>query len=141
MTEFSFSIELEPQYRDLDPNGHVNQAVYASYCEQARAKYWAEVIGMRHDKAPVAVVRSDMEFHAELTLDHSVTVGQRVKEVGSSSLTFVYELTRNDGVQAATGEVVLLCYDREEKASKRLPRDWRDAISDFEGINQGSESD
>ncbi|MFZ8846335.1 MAG: acyl-CoA thioesterase [Candidatus Hydrothermia bacterium] len=31
-------LELEVQYRDLDPLGHVNNAVYLSYFEQARVK-------------------------------------------------------------------------------------------------------
>ncbi len=136
MTDFSFSITLKPQYRDLDPNGHVNQSVYASYCEQVRVAYWAEVIGIRHDKAPVAVVRSEMEYEAELTLDHTVTVSQRVKELGSSSVVFEYEIVRDDGVRAAIGEVVLLCYDRGEKSAQPLPADWREAIIGFEGLDE-----
>jgi acyl-CoA thioester hydrolase len=134
MTEYSFSISLEPQYRDLDPNGHVNQAVYSSYCEQVRVKYWDAVIGVRHDKAPVALVRSEMEYEAELTLDHTVTVSQRVKELGSSSVVFEYEIRRDDGVKAATSEVVLLCYNRDEKSAQPLPSDWREAITAFEGL-------
>lgn len=135
MTEFSFSITLKPQYRDLDPNGHVNQAVYASYCEQVRVEYWADVIGLRHDKAPVAVVQSEMTYAAEITLDHTVTVSQRVKELGSSSVIFEYEILRDDGVRAASGEVVLLCYDRDEKSAQPLPPDWREAITKFEGLD------
>lgn len=135
MTDFSYSITVKPQYRDLDPNGHVNQAVYSSYCEQVRVEYWADVIGLRHDKAPVAVVRSEMEFEAELTLDHTVTVMQRVQELGSSSVVFEYEIMRDDGVRAASGEVVLLCYDREEKSAQPLPADWREAITEFEGLD------
>lgn len=139
MTDFSFSIGLNPQYRDLDPNGHVNQAVYSSYCEQVRVEYWADVIGMRHDKAPVAVVRSEMEYEAELTLDHSVTVSQRVVELGSSSVVFEYEIMRDDGVRAATGEVVLLCYNREEKSAQPLPAEWREAITAFEELDGSKE--
>lgn len=79
MIEYTFSADIEPQYRDLDPNDHVNQAVYTSYCEQTRAKYWQEVIDQRHDRAPVALVKSEFEYTAELTLGETVTVYQRSK--------------------------------------------------------------
>lgn len=135
MTEYTYSVELEPQYRDLDPNGHVNQAVYASYCEQARAKYWADVVGQRHDRAPVALVSSEMEYTAEIALGQTVTVRQRIEPLGESSIPFAYEVL-TDGEQAATGSVVLLSYDREAREPAPIPDRWRDAIVEYEGHDE-----
>jgi acyl-CoA thioester hydrolase len=132
MDGYTFSIDIEPQYRDLDPNGHVNQAVYTSYCEQARAAYWEEVIGQRHDRAPVALVSSEFEYTAELTLGETVTVYQRIDDLGESSIPFAYELRTNGGT-AATGSVVLLSFDREERRTTPIPKRWRSAIVDYEG--------
>lgn len=132
MAEYTYSIELEPQYRDLDPNGHVNQAVYSSYCEQARTKYWEEVIGQRHDLAEVALVRSEMEFSAEIQLGETVTVSQRIDELGETSIPISYEL-RTNGETTATSSVVLLSYDRENRAPAPIPDQWRDAIVGYEG--------
>jgi len=129
---FTYSIELEPQFRDLDPNGHVNQAVYSSYCEQARTKYWEEIIGQRHDRADVALVKSEFEFSAEITLGQTVTVYQRINELGESSIPIDYEI-RTNGETAATGSVVMLSYDIEERAAKPIPDFWRDAIVEYEG--------
>ncbi len=129
---FTYSIELEPQFRDLDPNGHVNQAVYSSYCEQTRTKYWEEIIGQRHDRADVALVKSEFEFSAEITLGQTVTVYQRINELGESSIPIDYEI-RTNGETAATGSVVMLSYDIEERAAKPIPDFWRDAIVEYEG--------
>lgn len=136
MSEYTYSIELEPQYRDLDPNGHVNQAVYSSYCEQARAEYWEEVIGQRHDLAEVALVKLELEYSAEITLGETVTVLQRIDELGDSSVPFAYEL-RTDGETAATGSVVLLSYDRENREPAPIPDRWREAIVEYEGHETG----
>lgn len=130
--EFTYSIELEPQFRDLDPNGHVNQAIYSSYCEQARAKYWEEIIGQRHDQADVALVKLEFEFSAEITLGQTVTVHQRINELGESSIPIDYEI-QVDGETAATGSVVLLSYDIEEKKATPIPDLWRKAIVEYEG--------
>lgn len=132
MSEYTYEIELEPQYRDLDPNGHVNQAVYASYCEQTRTKYWEEVIGQRHDRAELVMVKSEMEFSAEIRLGQTVTVHQRIEELGDSSIPIDYEV-RVDGETAATGSVVLLSYDREAREPVSVPDEWRTAIVEHEG--------
>ncbi len=132
MPEYTYEIELEPQYRDLDPNGHVNQAVYASYCEQARANYWADVIGQRHDRAELVMVQSEMEFAAEIRLGQTVTVRQRIGELGDTSIPIDYEV-RVDGEPAATGSVVLLSYDRDAREPAPIPDEWRDAIEEHEG--------
>ncbi|WP_336037209.1 acyl-CoA thioesterase [Halobacterium yunchengense] len=132
MSAYTYEIELEPQYRDLDPNGHVNQAVYSSYCEQARAKYWEDVIGQRHDRAELALVKLELEYSAEILLGETVTVRQRIGELGESSIPIEYELS-TDGETAATGSVVLLSYDREAREPAPIPQEWRDAIVEYEG--------
>lgn len=130
--EFSFTIEVEAQYRDIDPNGHVNQAVYASWFEQARSKYWSEVIGVRHDRAPVALVKQDIEYRRPITLDEPVVIHQRIEPLGETSIPFTYA-ARVDGELAAEADVVLLSFDREAMEATAIPDGWRDPIEAFEG--------
>ena len=40
---FRFSTSQEIVLRDLDSFGHVNNAVYLTYCEMARIRYWSDV--------------------------------------------------------------------------------------------------
>ena len=51
---FRFSTMLEVRWRDLDPMGHVNNAVYFSYLEQARVHYLRE-LGAIPSELPVQV--------------------------------------------------------------------------------------
>ena len=39
MSDFRFYHPIEVRYGDLDPQGHVNNARYLTYFEQARVKY------------------------------------------------------------------------------------------------------
>ena len=130
--EFTYAIEVEAQYRDIDSNGHVNQAVYASWFEQARSKYWGEVIGIRHDRAPVALVKQEIEYRRPIGLDESVTIHQRIDPLGETSIPFTYE-ARVDDDRAATADVVLLSFDREAMEAAPIPEAWREPIEDFEG--------
>ncbi|MEO6212595.1 MAG: thioesterase family protein, partial [Vicinamibacterales bacterium] len=47
-----FSHRLEVRFRDCDPMGHVNHAVYLTYLEQARFAHWRS---LDHDGEPPAV--------------------------------------------------------------------------------------
>ena len=130
MAPFTFSIELEPRYRDLDPNGHVNQAVFASYFEQARTKYW-DAVGLPMDDVAVAMVHQEIDYRAELSLGQECTVAMRVDELGRSSIPIENELSTVEGV-AATTSVVLVAFDVERRTSRPIPDEWRDAIEAYE---------
>jgi acyl-CoA thioester hydrolase len=43
MSEYRFLHPIEVRYGDLDPQGHVNNAKFLTYFEQARVRYWTEV--------------------------------------------------------------------------------------------------
>ena len=43
MSEFKFFHPIEIRYGDLDPQGHVNNAKYLTYFEQARVHYLIEL--------------------------------------------------------------------------------------------------
>lgn len=134
MSEFTFETSFHPRYRDLDPNAHVNQAVYFSYLEHARTRYWHEALSIRHDRTPLAIVRQEMDYSAPVHLDHEVTVAQRVREMGESSLQVDYEVRTDEGV-AAVAEVVLVAIDRETGNSAHLDEAVRTAIADYEGLD------
>ncbi|UWG47079.1 Acyl-CoA thioesterase FadM [Halanaeroarchaeum sp. HSR-CO] len=133
MAEDAYATTVHPQYRDLDPQGHVNQAVYFSWLEQARTNYWAEVVGERHDLAPLAVKRQEIEYIAPVTLEDSVTVAQRITDIGTTSFDIAYEIRTDDG-RVATAEVVLVAIDRETGRSVPIPETWRRPITAFEGL-------
>ena len=138
MTEYTYETSFSPRYSDLDVNGHVNQAQYLSYLEQARTAYWADVVGIRHDLTPVAIVHQEIDYRAPITLDHEVTVRQRIAGLGRTSFDIEYEILADDTV-AATAEVVLLALDRETGEAIPIPSDWREPIEAYEGLEDDRE--
>ena len=138
MAEYTYETSFRPRYSDLDVNGHVNQAKYLSYLEQARTRYWDEVVGIRHDRSPVAIVHQEIDYRAPITLDHEVTVRQRIAGMGRSSFDIAYEVLADDAV-AATAEVVLLALDRDTGEAIPIPPAWREPIAEFEGLEADGE--
>ncbi|HEX5824043.1 MAG TPA: acyl-CoA thioesterase, partial [Candidatus Limnocylindrales bacterium] len=96
--DFRHRRELEVRFADIDAMGHVNNAVYLTYCESARIAYWTDVTG-----EPVRLGTEGAEslilaearityrapaFHGEL-----VTVETRATRLGRSSFTLEHRLT------------------------------------------------
>ncbi|MFB6270825.1 MAG: acyl-CoA thioesterase, partial [Halobacterium sp.] len=46
MTEFAFTHAVDVRYQDYDMLGHVNNAVYVTYLEDARTAYLGEYAGL-----------------------------------------------------------------------------------------------
>jgi acyl-CoA thioester hydrolase len=133
MSDYSFTTDVAVRYRDLDTMGHVNNAVYASYFEQARVAYFEEVLDVPLREIETVLANLQIDFRRPVEIDHDVTVGVRVPEFGNSSLPMEYEV-RADGTVAATGETVVVAVDSETTSSRPIPDDWRESIRAFEGL-------
>ena len=125
-----FETTVGVRYRDLDTMGHVNNAVYATYMETARTEFFREVLDIDVAEVGGVVVASlSLEFHAPLTGTGPVTVSLWVPEVGETSCTFAYEISR-DGHQVADGETTLVTLDETGEPTP-LPDRVRTAIEEY----------
>ncbi|WP_224449615.1 acyl-CoA thioesterase [Haloprofundus salilacus] len=131
MPEFAYEIDIEVRFRDLDPLGHVNHAVYASYCEQARIRYLREVLGLTVDDLPMVVANLELDYRKPIMFDDDdLTVAVSVTNLGESSFKMSYEL-RTDEV-AATAETTQVVIDSESKRPTAVPTAWREQLLDHE---------
>jgi len=138
---FGFTTEVALRYDDLDTYGHVNNVRYGTYLEEARIDYLAEVVagGDREflsttsDGSGIVIATLEIEFERPVQAGDSVVVGVRVPRLGTKSFRFEYEVRDGDAV-AATGETTVVTYDRAAGEPQPIPEDWRDAISQFEGL-------
>lgn len=132
--EFRFTVEIPLRLRDLDQMNHVNNAVFATFLEQARSVYFTDVVGAPLNEVGMVIADLAVEFERAVTLDAgTVTVGARARGLGESSIPMTYALWA-DGARAATGETTLVHVDRETGRAQSLPDQWREAITTFEGL-------
>ena len=101
MQDFAFEHEIEIRFRDCDAMGHVNNAVYLSYLEQARVAFWHRLTGTSGIPRSFILARAEIDFAAPATLGDRLVVGLRVEAVGRTSFTLAYEV-----VKARTRETV-----------------------------------
>jgi acyl-CoA thioester hydrolase len=140
--DFAHRRAIEVRFADTDAMGHVNNALYMTYCETARVTYWTEVTG-----DPIALGSEGAEsrilaearityrapaFHGEI-----VTVESRASRLGRSSFTLEHRLTAcvPDGPWrlVAVSESILVRYDYRAERPVPLSDAFVAAIETFEG--------
>ena len=130
MTAFGYEIEIPVRYRDLDTYGHVNNANYATYLEEARIAYFEDVLDLEQQARGMVIASMSIDFREPIEADE-VTVGLGVTRIGESSFDFEYEIEAGGQVVAAA-ESVQVAYDQEHAQTIRFPDEWREAVQDFE---------
>lgn len=121
MTTFRFYHPIEVRYGDLDPQGHVNNARYLTFIEQARISYIKE-IGLWEGGSflDVGIIMADVHltFEAPILWGQDVQVGVRVSRLGNKSLDMLYRVVEKQTEKAfASGSTVLVAYDYRSKST------------------------
>jgi acyl-CoA thioester hydrolase len=89
LEDFPYRITDNVRYADLDPNQHVNNAVYASYFETGRVTLMKDHSnGLTPTGLSWMMVRLDMHFRAELHWPGTIEMGLGLVKFGRTSVTF-----------------------------------------------------
>jgi acyl-CoA thioester hydrolase len=137
MPEFRFFHTIEIRYGDLDPQGHVNNAKYLTYFEQARIAYIRQ-LGLWQESQSfldVGIILADVHvtFLASIRFGQNVRVGVRTSHLGNKSLTMEYRLEDIDsGAELASGSTVVVTFDYRSRTTIPIPGEWREKITAFE---------
>ena len=138
MSPYGFYQSIEVRYGDLDPQGHVNNASYLTYLEQARIGYIRHLGLWRGGSfLDIGIILADahLTFRAPILFGEQVRVGVRVIRLGNKSLTMEYVLEEaSDHTEFATASSVLVTYDYRTGQTIPVPTEWRQAIALFEGL-------
>lgn len=132
MAEFNYEKEMDVRFRDLDMMGHLNNAVYATYLEQARVEYIEDVVEQPLMEIGAVVADLHLDFERPIDWGDDVVVAVRADELGTSSIPLEYEI-RVDGDVAATAETLMVTFDPEAGEPRPIPDAWRERIRNHEG--------
>jgi acyl-CoA thioester hydrolase len=154
LPDFSYAISLYVWFNDLDAMGHVNNAVYFTYFEQARTRYWLSLVDddtaspLRHPrreendykKLDFVVVHAECDFVSSVSMGEALLVGVRLTEIRKSSFVFEYRIVTGektgsdaDSRLIATGKTIQAMFDWEAGKTKPFPEELKKRIEAREG--------
>ena len=139
---FRHRVTVDVRFADTDAMGHVNNAVYLTYCEAARIRYWTDVTGepvaAGHEGAESLILaEARIAYRAPVFHTEEVTVETRAVRIGTSSFTLEHRLTAcppGGGPRlVATSESVMVRYDYATDRPTPISDGFVAAIEAFEG--------
>ena len=109
------------RFGDLDPQGHVNNAVFATYFETGRvAMFRNRDLSIGIPNGTFVLVRQEIDFLRELRWPGDVVIGTGLAEVGRSSFTVAQAIFSGD-ICAAAARATMVLLDATTRAPRPLP--------------------
>jgi acyl-CoA thioester hydrolase len=124
----AFEHQVSVRWRDTDALGHVNNAVYLTYLEEARDAFYLHALG-----DPIyVVVRLEIDFRAEVRhADRTVRVEIAVERLGTTSLTTLETLRTAQGDLAAEARVITVRWDQDVRTAVPFSDEQRGRLAEF----------
>ena len=120
---------VELRWRDMDAYGHVNNAVYLNYLEEARDAWVQEVLGKVTDTWDFVLAGVAIDFKQELKQeDGAVLVRCALDSFGRSSVRTREEIVKQDETISAIAESVIVARDPKVGRSRPLNDAEREAL-------------
>ena len=127
---FSVELPVTVRWRDFDALGHVNNAVFLTFLETGRDRFFHSLVGDTF--LDLVLVRLEIDFKAEIPMGtEEVLVTCRATGIGRTSMRTEEQILLSGGALAAQSATVIVARD----ATTRTSRPWTD---EERGILEGS---
>ena len=132
-------LRIVVRFSDCDPLGHVNNAKYSTYLEQARIVLWRKQGGFELRSAAQAggrrgegfiLARTEINFRSQAHDGDELEVRLSLESFGRSSATYGYEVIHvESGRLVADARTVQVWYDYDAERPKPLTDELRAILS------------
>mgnify|MGYP001949533082 FL=1 len=117
-------VPITVRWRDMDAMGHVNNAKYVSYLEEARVRWMQGVPGVSmSDRIAPVVAATNVNYRAPIVWPNDIVVELFVERVGNISVTIGHRILdqKDERILYSDGNVVVVWMDTQTGRSAPLP--------------------
>lgn len=126
----AFTVSVEVRFNDVDGMGHVNNALFLTYLEHCRMRYFTEVAGSRSERDfPFILAHAALDYKSPMKMGAHPQVKMWTSRIGGKSWDFDYEIRdTKTGIIYATGKTVQVAYDYKLEKSTELGGKLKDFV-------------
>ena len=129
LEDFLFHHNIQTRWKDMDSFGHINNAVYLTYIEDARTtlfKRW----NLNSQNKSVIVASLKIDYFTQIKHPSKLIIGSKISRIGNSSFD-IQSAIFIDGLKkpAALSLVICVCYDYENGQSVTVYDEIRNDFS------------
>lgn len=124
----SVVVERRVEWPDTDAAGHYHHSTVVRWVEAAEAVLLRR-LGLAHLFGSTPRVHFEADYRARLWFGEAVRIELGVAKVGSSSLTYVFTVHGEEGVEAASGRMVIAHSAARATGTTPWPADVREVLT------------
>jgi acyl-CoA thioester hydrolase len=137
--KFRHKISVKVRFSDLDAMGHVNNASYLSYLEEARLAYYNHILKMDTNNLDfnAVIAKIEIDYIDQIRLGDNVEVYTRTAKIGnkSSDVEHLVVVTNNENKKiAAKALTKLVSFDYRKNISVPVSEEAKKTIEGFEEL-------
>ena len=111
LTDFPFHHMIQTRWKDMDSFGHVNNAAFLTYFEDARIVFF-ERWKINTESRSLIVASVKMDYHKQLYHPSEMVIGQKISRIGNTSFDIDSSLfIKTEAAPFATVTITCVCYD------------------------------
>ena len=126
--QLPFACTLRTRWSDEDTQGVLNNAVYLTLFEEARASFFFGEGLLPAGTFPFLLGQTFVRFLAPGRGGVDVSVRLATTRIGQSSFEQIYRVVGPDGTVWCEGGALLVCYDPVQGGSRPLEDDFRASL-------------
>jgi acyl-CoA thioester hydrolase len=135
LSDYKYKTPIAIRFSDIDAVGHVNNAVYLTYFEEARIKYWRDIVQWDMNEDGVIVGRSEVNYLKPILLNDEIACYVRTSRIGNSSFDVSHVLVKitPEGEEiCTTGKTVCISYNYIANKSVPIPAIERQRMIEYD---------
>jgi acyl-CoA thioester hydrolase len=129
-----FITKVIVRFRDIDALGHVNNAVFFTYFEEGRKKFFQELFQISEPFGFGFILASiSCDFLNSIKLSSQIMLQMWIKEIGKKSFHLGYKLVDwvDQSIIYATAQSVQVCFDKNMNKSVPVSEEFRKRVSKY----------
>jgi acyl-CoA thioester hydrolase len=137
LKDFKHKIKIQVRYKDVDKQGHVNNANHLTYFETARIEYFKDVYTKPVDwnKEGLILARNEINYFIPILLEDEVYCYTKVISFGTKSFEIacvIVKKTKEGEAICAEGKSVIVCFNYDTQQTIEIPSGWKTAVNAYE---------
>lgn len=136
LANFRHVLPMPLRWADMDALGHINNAAYLTYLEQARIRYFRDLDlwDGQPNKLGLIMAKVVLEYKLPLFAEDTVSVYTRCSRLGNRSFDTEQLIVRQaDTLEiAAQATITIVVFDYRANQSAPIPDEWRARLIAYE---------
>ena len=122
---------FHPSFSDTDALGHINNAKFVTWFEDARRPVFELFVpDLDPKKWNLIIARIEVDFLAQGYFQKETTVTTSVEKIGNSSFVLIHEAIQ-DNKPICRGKVFMVHFNYTTQKSERIPDEIRKSLEAF----------